>query len=174
MLRLATPADEDAVYAIYMHPDVVPFLGQDPMSSADFRPLFQELLDCGSFHIFERDAQIAGFCRTTRHPGRAAHVAYLGTFAVSPRWRGTGIARELMERIIAMLEAQGILRLELMLEADNPRAFAFYRKLGFVQEGIMRAAYKRSSDPHYTDEIFMAKILADLPAATAPHPPRRA
>lgn len=165
MLRLAVPTDQDAVYSIYMHPDVVPFLGYDPMPPEEFRPVFQELLDCRSFYVLERDADIAGFCRATRQTGRAAHIAYLGTLAVAPRWRGSGVARELMEQITAMLEAQGILRLELMLETDNPRAFAFYRKLGFVQEGIMRAAYKRSSDSHYTDEIFMARLLADLPSA---------
>lgn len=49
-----------------------------------------------------------------------------------------------------------------MLETDNPRAFAFYSKLGFKQEGLMRAAYKRSTDAHYMDGIFMAKLLADL------------
>lgn len=167
MLRLATPADREAVYSIYMHPDVIPFLGYDAMSQEDFGPIFQELVDCRSFYILEREGSIAGFCRTTRQPGRASHVATLGTLAVSPRWRGSGIAMELIEQIIAMLKAQGILRLELMLETDNPRAFAFYRKLGFEQEGLMRAAYKRSTDAHYMDEIFMAKLLQDLPTAPA-------
>jgi ribosomal protein S18 acetylase RimI-like enzyme len=164
MLRLAQPADLDAVYAIYMHPDVIPYLGYDPMPLEDFRPIFQELVDCRSFHILERNGEVAGFCRTTRQPGRASHVVHLGTLAVSPRWRGSGLALELMEQIIAMLAAQGILRLELMLETDNPRAFAFYTKLGFVQEGLMRGAYKRASDSHYIDEIFMGKLLAELPA----------
>lgn len=167
MLRLSQPADLDAVYSIYMHPDVIPFLGYDPMPLDDFRPIFQELVDCRSFYILERDGDVAGFCRTTRQPGRASHVAYLGTLAVSPRWRGTGVARDLMDQIISMLAAQGILRLELMLETDNPRAFAFYKKLGFVQEGLMRAAYKRASDSHYIDEIFMAKLLTELPTRAA-------
>jgi ribosomal protein S18 acetylase RimI-like enzyme len=163
MLRLAQAADLEPVYYIYMHRDVIPYLGYDPMPLAEFRPIFQELVDCRAFHVLERDGEVAGFCRTTRQPGRASHVVYLGTLAVSPRWRGTGLALELMEQIIAMLKSQGILRLELMLEADNPRAFAFYSKLGFVKEGLMRAAYKRESDEHYTDEIFMARLLADLP-----------
>lgn len=163
MLRLAQAADLEPVYYIYMHRDVIPYLGYDPMPLAEFRPIFQELVDCRSFYILEREGEVAGFCRTTRQPGRASHVAYLGTLAVSPRWRGTGLARELMEQIIAMAASQGILRLELMLETDNPRAFAFYSKLGFVQEGLMRAAYKRESDEHYTDEVFMAKLLAELP-----------
>ncbi len=169
MLRLAQPTDLDAVYAIYMHPDVVPYLGYEPLSLPDFRPIFQELIECRAFYILERDGAVAGFCRATRQPGRASHVVYLGTFAVSPQWRGTGLAREFMEQIIEMLESRGALRLELMLEADNPRAFAFYSKLGFVQEGLMRAAYKRSSDSHYTDEIFMAKLLTELPADPRRH-----
>jgi len=52
---------------------------------------------------------------------------------------------------------------ELMVEADNQRAFAFYTKLGFVQEGLLRAAYKRAGDPHYIDEIYMARLLTELP-----------
>jgi putative acetyltransferase len=151
-----------------MHPEVIPYLGYDPMSLEEFAGVFQELVDCRSFYILERDGGIAGFCRTTRQPGRAAHVATLGTLAVAPRWRGTGVARELLEQIFSQVKAQGILRLELMLEVDNPRALAFYQKLGFEREGIMRAAYKRSSDAHYTDEIFMARLLADLPTATSP------
>nr|WP_232831263.1 GNAT family N-acetyltransferase [Peristeroidobacter agariperforans] len=167
MLRLASPDDQDTVYSIYMHPDVIPYLGYDPMSEAEFHAVFQELLDCRSFYVLEQEGIIAAFCRTTRQPGRASHVATLGTLAVAPRWRGTGIARQLLEQIFTLLKAQGVLRVELMLEVDNPRAFAFYSKLGFQQEGLMRAAYKRSSDAHYTDEIFMARLLAELPTAAS-------
>ena len=46
-----------------------------------------------------------------------------------------------------------------MVEKNNPRALAFYKKLGFMQEGIMRSAYKRSTDDHYTDELFLGKFL---------------
>lgn len=165
MLRLATPADRDAVYSIYMHPEVIPFLGYDPMSLEEFGPIFQELVDCRSFYVFERDGHVAGFIRSSRQAGRASHVAYLGTFAVSPQWHGAGVARQIMEQMIAMLKEQGVLRLELQLEPDNPRALAFYSKLGFQQEGRLRAAYKRATDPHYTDEIYMGKLLADLPTA---------
>ena len=49
-----------------------------------------------------------------------------------------------------------------MLEADNPRALSFYRKLGFQLEGTMRSAYKRASDTHYVDELLMAMLLPPL------------
>ena len=113
--------------------------------------------------MLERAGLVLGFCKVTRQAGRAAHVAHLSTLAVSPLVHGTGVALELVEQIAAMAGKQGILRLELTVEADNPRALSFYRKQGFEEEGRMRAAYKRAADNHFTDEILMAKLLGDLP-----------
>lgn len=159
MHRLATRADLDAVYAIYMDEAVVPYLGVDPMPRADFVKVLDELVASGSFHVVERAGRILGFYRVERYEGRASHVAYLGTFAVAPEARGTGLARAIIEQAIARLHAQGVRRVELMLEADNPRALRFYRKLGFELEGTMRAAYKRAGEERYVDELFMARLL---------------
>jgi len=66
-----------------------------------------------------------------------------------------------MENVIATLKANGVRRIELMVERDNPRAIAFYEKLGFQHEGTLRKAYKRAADDHYTDECMMALLLDD-------------
>lgn len=157
--RLATSADLDAVHAIYMHPDVVPYLGIDPAPLVDFLPVFDELLASGAFFVIPGDRGLRGFYRVNRKGGRARHVATLQTLAVAPSERGTGIARAMIEEAFDCLRADGILRVELMLEVDNPRALAFYRKLGFEQEGVLRGAYKRSHESHYVDEIYMGKWL---------------
>lgn len=167
MHRLALPTDFDAVHAIYMHEEVVPFLGVDPMAKADFRPVFDALVAGGCFFVVERGGVVRGFYRAVRHEGRARHAAYLGTLAVSPEEKGTGFAAAMMTEAIARLADAGVLRVELMLEADNPRARAFYRKLGFELEGTQRAAYKRAGQDHYIDELMMARLLAPLPRATA-------
>ena len=73
MRRLATPEDLDAVFALYMHEKVVPFLGYDPMPLDDFRPIYQALVDSGCFFIYEREGKLAGFYRATRYPGRVQH-----------------------------------------------------------------------------------------------------
>ena len=65
----------------------------------------------------------------------------------------------MIDEAMDWMRADGIRRVELMVEADNPRAFAFYRKLGFEQEGRLRAAYKRANEPDYVDEILMARLL---------------
>jgi ribosomal protein S18 acetylase RimI-like enzyme len=169
--RLATPDDLVAVHAIYMHPEVVPYLGIDPAPLEDFRPVFDALLASGAFYVVPRSGGIRGMYRVNRQEGRARHVATLQTLAVAPAERGTGIARAMIEEAIECMRADGILRVELMLEVDNPRALAFYRKLGFEQEGVLRCAYKRSHEDHYIDEIMMGKWLGDFRGSTHPRPP---
>lgn len=162
MHRLATLQDLDSVYDIYMQEEVIPFLGFDPMPRSDFVKILEELIASRSFFVVERDGRVQGFYKTSRHQGRARHVAYLGTFAVTSEARGTGLAKSIFEEAIARLQSEGVTRVELMVEADNPRALQFYRKLGFVLEGTMRAAYRRSGEDHYVDEHFMARLLHPL------------
>jgi ribosomal protein S18 acetylase RimI-like enzyme len=164
-IRPAHAGDEAAVYAIYMHPAVVPFLGHDPMPPVAFSAVFRGLLDAGGFLVLEHAAAVAGFCRIVRQPGRAAHVAYLGTFAVDPALHGAGLARWMVEQLVERLQSEGVLRVELMVEADNARALSFYRRLGFVHEGTLRAAYKRAGETHYVDELWLGRLLGELAPA---------
>lgn len=159
MHRLATRDDLGAVHALYMHDEVVPFLGHDPMPLADFSALMDEWVASKCFHVVEQDGRLRGFYRLSRHAGRARHVAYLGTFAVAPEARGSGLAATIIETLVARLRSEGVRRLELMLEADNPRALRFYEKQGFEFEGRLRAAYRRSHEDHDMDELLMARLL---------------
>jgi len=53
----------------------------------------------------------------------------------------------------------GIRRAELMAEDDNPRALAFYRRMGFAEEGVQRRAYRRAGENTDVDEILMVRFL---------------
>jgi len=159
MRRLATPADEQRVYDIYMHPDVERYLGFDPMPREHFGKVFEPLFESAGFYVFEDDGVVQGFYKVQRHLGRAIHVAYLGTLAVAPEVRGSGLAQRMMQEAIDKLAASGIRRVELTVEADNPRAIAFYERFGFVHEGTQRAAYKRSSDDGFVDELMYGLLL---------------
>ena len=64
--------------------------------------------------------------------------------------------------VLLRLEHSGVLRFELLVEADNPRGIAFYRKLGFQREGIQHKAYKRASETGYVDEVMMVKFVGIL------------
>jgi putative acetyltransferase len=159
MHRLAAPDDLAAVHAIYMHPEVVPYLGFDPTTLEDFEPVFDALIATGSFIVAPREGMVRGFYRVNRQKGRSRHVAILETLAVAPTEKGTGFAATMINEALACMREDGIRRVELMVEADNPRAFAFYRKLGFEQEGRLRAAYKRANQSDYVDELLMARLL---------------
>jgi putative acetyltransferase len=157
--RLAHHDDLAAVHRIYTHDEVAPFLGFDPLPLEDFRPVFEDLLATNSFFVAMRDDQVGGFYRVNRQKGRSQHVAILETLAISPSERGTGFAQAMIGEALECMRQEGIRRVELMVETDNPRAFAFYRKLMFEQEGRLRAAYKRANQPDYVDELLMARLL---------------
>jgi putative acetyltransferase len=129
------------------------------MPLEDFRPIYQGLLDSGSFFIYEREARVAGFYRATRYPGRVQHVACLGTLAVDPAFHGQGIALAMVSEAIDTLKAAGVKRIELFAESDNAPALRFYEKLGFEREGTLRKFYKRAGEADYIDEYVMALLV---------------
>ena len=65
----------------------------------------------------------------------------------------------MMQDALDRLAASGIRRVELSVEADNPRAIAFYQRFGFVHEGTQRAAYKRAGEYGYVDELMYGLLL---------------
>ena len=160
MRRLATLHDIEAVHAICSHEKVLPYLTYERMPLEDFGPIYQPLLDSGSFFVWEQDGVVAGFYRATRLPGRAGHVVQLGTLAVDPRRHGQGVALAMVGDAIARLKADAsVRRVELYAEADNERGLRFYRKLGFVEEGRLRDFYKRAGQDHFVDELVMGLLL---------------
>ena len=159
MRRLATPQDIEAVFSIYMHEKVVPFLGYDPMPLDEFRPIYRELVESRSFYIYEVDGRIAGFYRATRYPGRVSHVACFGTLAVDPSLHGKGIAHAMVSDGIARLVAEGVKRIELYVESDNAPGLRFYEKLGFEREGTLRKFYKRAGEADYIDDHLLALLI---------------
>lgn len=164
MLRLAKTTDENALLPIYTHEAVERFLTYDDVDARHFAGIFKALLESGSFFVYEVDGAIVGFCKATRLAGRANHVAHLGPLAVSPLFHGQGHAAAMMKEVIARLERDGVLRIELQVEADNPRGIAFYRKVGFEQESVQRKAYKRASDAGYVDEVMMVMFVGTMRA----------
>ena len=86
----------------------------------------------------------------TRNPKKTAALAI-----------GLGVAGAMLEDAIARLRRAGVRRVELTVEADNPRAIAFYQRLGFMHEGTQRAAYKRAADDGYVDELMYGLLLDD-------------
>ncbi|MBL4772193.1 MAG: GNAT family N-acetyltransferase [Alcanivoracaceae bacterium] len=159
MLRLVKKSDLETIFTIYMHEAVIPYMSYEPMSIQSFIPIFNELVDSQSFLVLTGQSGIKGFCRVNRHKGRAAHVVSFATLAIAPEQIGTGLAEKFIKMLFDSLQKEGIFRVELKVEEDNPRAIAFYKKMGFLHEGTMRLAFKRSTDDHYIDHLFLGKVF---------------
>ena len=90
-------------------------------------------------------------------PVRCRHVGVLSV-GVAPAFQHHGLGRALMTALIDHARDRGLLRLELYVRADNERALALYRSLGFAQEGT-RARFVRADDGSFVDDRIFVRFL---------------
>jgi ribosomal protein S18 acetylase RimI-like enzyme len=82
--------------------------------------------------------------------------AHLVSVYVAPEQRGTGLAERMVADVCRWARDEaGVRRLELFVHEDNPRARAFYARLGFTETG---ATMPYELDPQ-TLEIEMVRLL---------------
>lgn len=98
---------------------------------------------------------IAGFERLPYVKLR--HKAMLGSMYVRPEFRGSGVAVQLVERLIAHARSEGVLQMRLSVADWNERAIAFYAKLGFVEYG--REPRALLVDGEFVDERMLVRML---------------
>ena len=161
MLRLGTADDLAALYPIYMHSTVNPYLSFEIMSKEEFLPIFDELINSGVLYIYENtDGQVAATCIVCRSQRRSAHVVCLSTFATNPEFHRQGIGSKFMRELIDEIRKdERIKRIELHAEADNEIALNFYKKFGFQVEGCLKKQIKRAQDDHFIDDLVLAMIF---------------
>jgi ribosomal protein S18 acetylase RimI-like enzyme len=108
------------------------------------------------------DGEVAGWCDITAMTRPVfAHRGTLG-MGVLEAYRGMGIGRALIEAALAAARARGLARVDLQVLADNERAIALYRAVGFVVEGVKRDAYR--VDGRSVDLVDMALLFDGAPA----------
>lgn len=111
--------------------------------------------------VAEDDGRVVGMLTLT--PGsfgrKDAHVASLGMM-VAPSRRGMGIGSAMVEYAIAWARRHDYEKIHLQVFSSNERALALYRKLGFVEEGRRRKAF-RLPDVGYADGVMMGLFLRD-------------
>jgi len=104
------------------------------------------------------DAKILGVAGFATRPGeKEAHKGLLWGMYVRPEARGAGVARRLVEAVIAHARRRVEL-IQLSVVVGNEHARRLYAGLGFVEYGIEKNSLK--FDSRYYDEILMAKELA--------------
>lgn len=96
------------------------------------------------------EVQPGGF-RRNRHVG---HIEVL----VRADWRGKGVGRGLLERVLAWSETSAVTKLSLAVYAHNTPAIRLYRSCGFTEEGRRIAEY-RFPDGSFRDDVLMARTV---------------
>ena len=85
------------------------------------------------------------------------HRFGLGPFYVTPDHWGSPAATTLMVHVFDTAAARGATQIELEVDAENPRAIAFYEKMGFQQIGQMPNAMQRDGTFH--DVLLMVRQI---------------
>jgi len=96
--------------------------------------------------------------------GTRPRLRHSGEFGVSVlrEWWGRGVARALLETLLAWAREGGVVRkVNLRVRADNERAIALYERLGFMREG-------RMTRDLFVDGVFHDTLLMGLGIDPAP------
>lgn len=124
------------------------------------RTWIKDTLDNGHLILVaEHEGGIIGnliFFRGTK--ARNSHTGELA-LGIDEAWRGQGIGKQLIERLIQWAEIQsGIEKIWLQVISGNDQAVGLYKKLGFKEEGALTKQIK-FSDGRYADLISMSLFI---------------
>jgi ribosomal-protein-alanine N-acetyltransferase len=149
-LRGAKCADLDALYVL----DQKCFPPGIAYSRADLR---YYLSHPRSFSVVAEDAaqSILGFAIAESYLEEGRRIGHIITIDVMPVARRNGLGRMLMDELFDRLRVIETAKVRLEVAIDNADAQAFYRRLGFVRTGRIRAFYQEN-----LDALAMEKRLA--------------
>lgn len=160
-VRRATVADAEAFAAMLGHPEVFPQLLQMPHANPElWRTRLADMVGKPDLLLVAVSAAGEVVGGAGLHPAGASlrrrHVMELG-MQVQPAWQRQGVGTQLLQALCDYADNWlGLLRLELVVYADNDKAQALYRRFGFVQEGVHRCHAMR--DGVYVDSLSMARL----------------
>jgi L-phenylalanine/L-methionine N-acetyltransferase len=163
LIRAAEPADAPAISALLGTVGTFEGTLQLPDMPLASRLEFLQRVDAQSPRLLALDAgQLAGMAALHAVPSlRRSHVRSLA-IAMAPAWQGQGLGRRLIERLLDWADNWGgVLRVELTVHADNERAIALYKSLGFEEEGRHKAYALKNG--RYVDSLSMARLHPNPP-----------
>lgn len=130
MIRLGEPADLPAASDVYRSASLSNAGDRDNLlAHPEHLVLGPEGLTEGRTYVAEMEGSLVGFATWIETGGGFE----LEDLFVDPAWMRQGIAAALVNRIVQILRARGVERLEV---TANPHALGFYRAAGFVHCGV--------------------------------------
>ena len=151
MIRLATPADVEAIMAIE-----APVFGHEAWSSD---AMARDVGDPNCVYFVAEAAEtdittVIAYAGLLCPPGSGE--ADVQTIAVNPEYRSHGLGRQLMLLLLEQAAERRAKNIFLEVRADNERAIALYESLGFAEIGIRPGYYQ----PEGVDAVMMKATIA--------------
>ncbi len=135
MIRVGTSADLAPATSVYRRASLSNACDRDNLlAHPEYLILGPEGLAEGRTHVAEEDGSLVGFATWIETAG----TVELEDLFVDPGYMRRGIAAALVNRIVDVLRARGIERLEV---TANPHALGFYRAVGFIDCGIAETEF---------------------------------
>jgi RimJ/RimL family protein N-acetyltransferase len=104
------------------------------------------------------DAKLVGIAGLRREPlKQVEHKAVLWGVFISPDRRREGLARKLFSRALSFARDEGVLQIQLCVNAENERARRLYRSLGFKPFGLEPRAM-RVGDKYFDEEHMVLRL----------------
>jgi len=170
-LRALLPADADSLFSLLTTEPVGQFILPPPHSVEDFSRFIdwtnrqQEAGRHLCFGIVPPGQDTAVGVIQIRREASDCSTAEWG-FVLSERFWGTGLFMASAELVLSFLfDTVGIHRLEARTIVGNARASGALKKLGAVQEGLLRRGFGRNGD--YFDQILWSILAEDRHPATS-------
>ncbi|UCC21370.1 MAG: GNAT family N-acetyltransferase [Promethearchaeota archaeon] len=160
-IRKAIPEDAEEISKIWT------VICAEKIFSAVSHPFTREqekdyiisLSDREGIFVAEKEGKIIGFQsldKWARYSDSFDHVGVIGTF-ILPQWRKKKIGTKLAEYSFNFARNNNYEKIVIYVRATNTGAIDFYKKLGFIQKGILSRQVKINTQ--YEDEIFMELFL---------------
>jgi ribosomal protein S18 acetylase RimI-like enzyme len=111
----------------------------------------------GTLGAFVSDRLVGTACVMVSPRIKQRHKGHLMAVYVTPEWRGTGLARNLLDDIIGHAREAGLIALVLSVTVGNEAARRLYLRAGFRTYGIEPRSLRIDGKLH--DEELMALAL---------------
>lgn len=140
-IREVTPEDASAIAAIYSSyvTDTTISFETVPPTVQEMQRRIADFSADGRYFVCEAERRIAGYCYAHEWKERPAyHRTLETTIYLHPDFKGQGIGRKLMERLIEVCRRQEVHALIACITACNTESIAFHRSLGFEQVSLFK------------------------------------
>ncbi len=163
IIRLATPADAQAIAAIYAH-HVAHGTGSydtEPRSPETTAALIADHHEQGwPFLVAEVDSHVAGYAYAFQFKPRAGYSwTCEDSIYVDPQHQGAGVGRALLTALVNSADAAGFRTMVAVIGGAEPASVALHAGCGFTHVG--RLAGMGWKHGRWLDTIYMQRTLGE-------------